>query len=72
MGELDLKINTACQHSKLTQADNFVGLEVNVDGQPGNVVGAFNWKKYICDECANIVTVLSAVVEKVEKEIENG
>ena len=59
-----------CRHPKLIEVDGHTLIEYNSEGQLGNVIGGFNWKKYICDECGNMVTVLSAVVEKYEKEKE--
>jgi len=38
--------------------------------QPGSVMGAFQWKKYTCDECGSLITILNAVVEKPEGEQE--
>lgn len=57
-----------CRHPKLTESDNFTALNIEMDDQRGNVIGSFQWKRYICDECGNLITVLHAVVEKPKKD----
>lgn len=59
-----------CSHPKLTEADNFTGQVVIVEGESlkGNVIGMLTWKKYICDECGKLITILNAVVENIERE----
>lgn len=57
-----------CRHPKLTEIDNTTLIEFESRGQQGNVTGAFQWKKYTCDECDSLITVLHAVVEKSEGE----
>jgi len=61
-----------CRHPKLVEIDQFVLMECESIGQQGNIIGAFNWKKY---ECSCLITVLQAVVEDVnikDKEIDNA
>lgn len=54
-----------CPHNDLTGCDNFIGVEVEVTNNPtSNVIGMFEYKKYLCKECGNIVVVLNAVVER--------
>ncbi len=57
-----------CRHSKLTETDNFTALNISMDDHRGNVTGSFQWKRYICNECDSLITVLHAVVEKPEGE----
>lgn len=57
-----------CRHPKLTEIDQVTLLEYNSIGQQGSVIGAFQWKKYTCDKCGSLITVLNAVVEKSEGE----
>lgn len=56
----------SCRHPKLTEIDNLTGVDVNIAGQKGNVVGMFTWKKYYCKKCKCIITILNAVVEKLK------
>ena len=53
-----------CRHPKLTEIDQMTLIEYEAAGQQGSVTGAFNWKKYTCNECGGLITVLHAVVEK--------
>ena len=53
-----------CGHPKLTETDQMTLMEYEAAGQRGKVIGAFNWKKYTCDECGNLITILSAVTER--------
>lgn len=57
-----------CRHSKLTEIDNITLMKFESEGQLGSVIGAFNWKKYTCDDCNSLITILNAVVEKPEGE----
>lgn len=52
-----------CRHPILTEIDNMTLVDYESIGQQGSVTGAFQWKKYICDECGSLVTILNAVVE---------
>jgi len=58
----------SCRHPILTEIDNLTLVDLEAKDQPGSVMGAFQWKKYTCNECNCIVTVLNAVVEKSEGE----
>jgi len=53
-----------CRHPKLTEIDQTTLVNYESIGQQGNVTGAFFWKKYTCDECGDLITILSAVTEK--------
>jgi len=53
----------ACRHPKLTEIDMMTLIDFESIGQQGSVTGAFQWKKYTCNECGGLVTVLNAVVE---------
>lgn len=55
-----------CGHPKLIEIDQTTLMNYESLGQQGNVIGAFNWKKYTCAECGKLITILSAVVEKSE------
>lgn len=57
-----------CEHPKLIAIDNITLMNYESVGQQGSVTGAFFWKKYTCDECSSLITVLSAVAEKLEGE----
>jgi len=59
-------INGMCSHSKLTEVDDITAMNIDIEGQKGNLTGMFHWKKYTCDVCKRLVTVLQAVVEDVE------
>jgi len=52
-----------CRHPALTEIDNLTLIELESNDQPGSVTGAFHWKKYTCNECGSLITVLRAVVE---------
>jgi len=52
-----------CRHPILTEIDNMTLVDFEAKGQQGSVTGAFQWKKYTCNECGGLVTVLHAVVE---------
>lgn len=59
-----------CRHPKLTEIvsnialmNSYVGVDIKATDQPGKVTGMFMWKKYTCDECGRLITVLQAVVE---------
>lgn len=53
-----------CRHPKLTEIDQMTLIEYESIGQQGSVTEAFFWKKYVCDECGSLITILSAVAEK--------
>jgi len=53
-----------CNHPKLIEVDSFTASVVAIAGQSGNVDGMFMWKKYRCDQCHKLITILQAVVEK--------
>jgi len=55
-----------CGHPKLTEIDQLTALEVSMEGQQGNIVGMFTWKKYTCDSCGKLITILQAVVEDID------
>jgi len=56
----------SCRHPTLTEIDQMTLVDFEAKDQQGSVIGAFQWKKYRCNECNCIVTVLNAVVEKPE------
>lgn len=60
------EINDFCGHPRLTEVNDFIGIKVDVSGQKGNVTGMFTWKKYTCDSCKKLITVLQAVVENID------
>lgn len=53
-----------CRHPELIEFDNFTALDINIEVQQGNVIGAFQWKRYTCKKCNCLITILQAVVEK--------
>ena len=55
-----------CQHNRLIALDNFTGIEVNIENSLSKVCGMFTYKKYKCEECERIITVLNAVVEEID------
>ncbi len=57
-----------CGHPKLTEIDQTILVDYESIGQQGSVTGAFFWKKYTCDECGSLITILTAVVEKLKGE----
>lgn len=68
-----LETEIICKHEKLTKLDDFGGVEVNVERPVFNrthsesrVTGMFIWKKYACDNCGKIITILNAVIEEAE------
>jgi len=56
-----------CRHPELIEFDNLTAVDINIKGQQGNVIGAFQWKKYTCKKCKCLITILQAVVEKETK-----
>lgn len=55
-----------CAHPNLTEIDNLVAVEISIEGQEGGVTGAFQYKKYRCERCKALITILHAVVENEE------
>ncbi|MCK5613786.1 hypothetical protein KAR91_68610 [Candidatus Pacearchaeota archaeon] len=53
-----------CRHPKLIEIDQITLVDYECIDPQGSVTGAFQWKKYTCNECGSLVTVLNAVVEK--------
>ena len=62
--DCNIAVELPCGHSNLSEIGNFTGIYVKVQDQPGNVIEAFHWRKYKCNKCSCIITILSAVVEK--------
>ena len=66
MGD-DIKVEVSCDHNNLRSYDKYTGIvvaDLRGDKGPSNLEGMFTYKKYICNDCEKIITVLNAVVEK--------
>lgn len=60
--------NTAnCGHNHLSVYDDYTGMVVKIENnvKSSKVEGMFTYKKYKCNICGKIITVLNAVVEKI-------
>lgn len=56
---------STCGHPVLTEVvpKSATALDIEMIGEPGNVTGMFMWKKYECEQCHKLITILQAVVE---------
>lgn len=60
-----IKVDVPCNHPKLIEIDKLTGITIDTDGQKGNTTEMFLWKKYTCEKCKKLITVLEAVVENI-------
>ena len=55
-----------CQHNRLIALNDYAAIEANVEDSLSKVSGMFSYKKYSCENCGKIITILNAVVEETE------
>jgi len=56
-----------CEHNKLIAIDDYTGIQGNFENKTNSqICGMFVYKKYKCEDCGRIITVLNAVVEEIK------